>query len=832
MPSSPSPFALRSRLFAAALFATMASRIASAEPMPFSIEAQDAATALTEFARQANRQILFQFERVKGVRTQALAGQYEPADAIRMLLEGTGLVVSIREGGVLVVDAASAVSATEGPASAPDAGDDVSRSQLRLAQSDTESAAPAATADRASGETAPAEVVVTGLRQKTVATKLNVELRDLPQSVTLIPREVLDDLVITRVEDVSYATVGVQPVSPYTGGVSLGFFVRGFRGAAILVNGYDAGVISGSSSSVIDFSTVERVEVLRGPASVLYGQGNPGGIVNVTTKRPLESFGMAVDAVLGDGRDGTRRATLDVTGPLAGEQLLFRLNGAVEHSDSFRDFVQNERSLVAPSLEWRPTEDVTMNLDYVHDRFGFVVDRFAGTSQVLVENLPLGRNLAEPWLGDTDMEIDTLRAQVEWRFAPDWALRASHFSYRHELVDGSPEIGILGPVAPGSTLIGRYYMDYPDSDRNRRRDSTLSLQMAGRASTGPLQHEFLASYDEVDAYFNYNATLGAIGPIDYVDPVYSSGPLSPATQPYYQGASSSDYRAWYGQDLISLGDHWKLLAGLRHDSIVTTSYFDADRTLTGRSQRDRKTTPRLGLIWRPVAPTTLYLSWGKSFLPNAGRGDRFGNQFPPEEGDAIEGGIKQELREGRLALTAAAFQIRKTNVLTIDPEDIAFSVNAGRARSRGFELEMDGRLTPNWRVRAGVAYVDAEVTRSLNELNGREGDGLAGVSPWTANLNSRYDFASGTLDGWSIGGNASYASSRPARLPNPDWSLSSHLRLDAFVAYRFGRAQAQLNLENLLDERILLANGLGLVSFDNPRRVMLSLRYRMGGLER
>ena len=174
MPSSPSTFAVRSRLFAAALLAAMASRIASAEPMPFSIEAQDAATALTEFARQADRQILFQFERVKGVRTRALAGQYEPADAIRMLLEGTGLVVSIREGGVLVVDTASAVSSGEKLAPAPDAADDVSRSQLRLAQSDTGSAAPATTADRVSDEAAPEEVVVTGLRQKTVATKLNV----------------------------------------------------------------------------------------------------------------------------------------------------------------------------------------------------------------------------------------------------------------------------------------------------------------------------------------------------------------------------------------------------------------------------------------------------------------------------------------------------------------------------------------------------------------------------------------------------------------------------------------------------------------------------------
>jgi iron complex outermembrane receptor protein len=827
MPSSE-----RKSLILAAVAAVLAAQLAVAEPVSFAIDAQDASTALTEFARQANRQLLFQFEHVKGVRTQAISGQYEPAEAIRLLLAGTGLVVSTREGGVLVVDAdtnesARAVDLTSRSGVAPRT---ESGSLLRLARS-AESPSTALTAAVAD-EAPDGEVVVTGLRQKTVATKLNVELRDLPQAVTIIPREVIDELAIIRVEDVGYATVGVQPVSPYTGGVSLGFFVRGFRGAAILVNGYDAGVVSGSSSTVLDFSTIERVEVLRGPASVLYGQGNPGGIVNVTTKRPQERFGAGADLLFGaGGGDGSRRATVDVTGPLMSEKLLFRFNAALEDSDSFRAFAGDERRLAAPSLEWQPREDVTVNVDYVRDRFTYTVDRFAGTSQELIQNLPLRRNLAEPWLGATEMDIETLRAQAEWRFAPDWALRASHFSYRHELMDGSPEIGILGPDVPGGTLIGRYFIDYPDADLNRRRDATRSVQLAGSLVTGPLQHELLVSYDEVDAFFNYNATIGAIGPIDYLNPVYSDGPLAPATAPYYEGASASDYRALYGQNLISVGEHWKLLVGLRRDSIVTTSYFDAARTVVGRTQRDRETTPRVGLIWRPVAPTTLYLSWGKSFLPNAGRGDRFGNQFPPEEGEALEGGIKQELLAGRAALTAAAFQIEKTNVLTIDPQDPAFAVNAGEARSRGFEVEMDGRLAPNWRVRAGMAYVDAQVTRSLNVLNGRDGDGLAGVSPWTANFNTRYDFAGGALDRWSVGGNASYADSRPSRLPNPDWSLEPHLKLDAFVAYRFGRAQAQLNLENLLDERILLSNGLGLVSFDNPRRVMLSLRYRFGGLE-
>lgn len=826
--------AVRTLLSTAALTAALSSLApsAAAEPVGFDIPAQDAASALTEFARQSNQQILFAFERVKGLRANALTGQHEPKDALQLLLRGTGLVVQGREGGVLVVDVAQASDADlGGPDQARGAGTRTPATTLRLAQTaePREAASTSERNDEPIVEGTLHEIVVTGLRQRTVATKLNVEVRDLPQAITLIPREVLDELVITRIEDVSYTTVGVQPVSPYTGGVSLGFFIRGFRGAAILVDGYNAGVISGSSSSVIDFSTVERVEVLRGPASVLYGQGNPGGIVNVTTKKPRENFGLGGELNIGDGRDGTRRATFDATGPLVDGRLLVRLNAAVEDSDSFRDFVTNERRLAAPSLEFRATDDLTVNVDYVYDRFSYTIDRFAGTSRDLIENLPVSRNLAEPWLPDTEMEIQTLRTQAEWRFASDWALRLSRFAYQHE-ADDAPEIGILGPTAPGATTINRYYSNYPGADRNRRRDETLAAQLAGQLATGALRHDLLLSYDNVDAFYNYYAMAGDIGPIDYRHPVYSAGPLQAANLPSFEGASESNYDAVYGQDLISLGEHWKLLLGLRRDRIVTRSYLDADRTLVGRTQRDRKTTPRAGLIWRPVAPTTLYLSWGKSFLPNAGRGDRFGNQFAPEEGEAFEAGVKQEFLQGRMAVTAAAFEITKTNVLTIDPSDIRFSVNAGEARSRGVELEMDGRVRSNWRVRAGVSYVDAEVTRSLNVANGRVGDALAGISPWTANLNTSYEL-SGALRGVRIGGNASYASSRPSRLPNPDWSLDSHLKLDAFLAYDFGAAEAQLNFENLLDERILLANGLGLVSFDNPRRVLLTLRYRFGELE-
>jgi outer membrane receptor protein involved in Fe transport len=191
------------------------------------------------------------------------------------------------------------------------------------------------------------EVLVTANRPTSVG-KLDAPLRDQPQNVTVVVRDTLDTLGAPRLEDLQYLTVGVQAVAPALGVFNNGFFIRGFNGAPVITDGYYANSGFDGSYSMQDLSTVESIEILRGPAALLYGQGNPGGIVNLTTKQPHQQFGIGVEANWSD--IGKRRLSADVTGPIGETGIGFRMQGVVEDSDTFRDFVSNERLLLAPAI--------------------------------------------------------------------------------------------------------------------------------------------------------------------------------------------------------------------------------------------------------------------------------------------------------------------------------------------------------------------------------------------------------------------------------------------------------------------------------------------------
>lgn len=696
------------------------------------------------------------------------------------------------------------------------------------------SPAMAQTPEPANDAAKESDIVVTGLRSSAVATKLNVEVRDLPQSITFVSRETLDNLVITRVEDIAYTTIGIQPIAPYQGGQSLGFFSRGFDGTALLVNGFNAGVTGGYSLAVFDLATVERIEILRGPGSVLYGQGNPGGLVNLTTKKPKDSFGAAVD--LSVGTDGARRGTIDITGGLT-SFMSARLNAAIEDSDSFRDFVTAKRVMAAPSLTIRPTDDVSIDLDYVYDRLSYTVDRFLGSVPELVQayqdgTIPLSRNLGEPWIRNAIAKNQTIRGTLDYRFAPGWTFRLAGFKYisdQPRTVAQSYPLGII----PGTTLLERDYSDSgDDSSLNIGRDRTYTAQLSGAFDTGPLSHKLLVSAENAKSYYTYYSEFGSLNPIDYLNPVYGSGPAAPANQFNYQGGFLSKYKAAYGQDLISFGEHWKLLLGLRYDQITSGFYDDARRESISGLQRDKKVTPRAGLIYRPVDPTTIYFSWARSFLPNLGV-TRTGSTFAPQEGEAYEVGIKQELLTRKLDVTASIFQIDKSNILTADPDDPfgQFLATAGDARSRGFEVELDGKLSPEWSIRAGVGHINAKITKSGDPAFFPIGARLAGAPKWTVNLGSAYRGTSGRLEGLGLGFNTSYASKREFRLPNVAPRLDSYVKLDAFASYRFGALTAQVNVENIFNDRILTTNGSGVVAFERPRRLIFSISADLGSLQ-
>lgn len=552
----------------------------AAAQVEIDLAAQPLADALAQLARRYSLRLDVPAALVAGRTAPAVRGTFSVADALRAVLADSGLEASITDGTLRLVRAAS---------------------QLET-------------------------VLVSAVRQRATVTRQDAELRDLPQSVAVIPQQVLQERAFTRIEDVGYATFNLLPNAPYTGGVSIGFFSRGFNGSTVLVDGYNAGVVSGFTSNIYELASVDKVEVLRGPASVLYGQGNPGGVVNLTLKRPLFEQGLAADVQL--DRWGQRRGTVDVNQPLSNAAAL-RVIGALEDSETFRDFGRKKAQYLSPGLRWKFTPDTTLDALYAYGRSKFNNDRaFGGGAHELVRDVPERRNLAEPWLPLTEFESRSARVEVQHRLSNAWSVTAAVFDNK-TFNAPAPEIGFEG-IQPGTTLVDRYFIDYPDRNKNRATDRTLSLRLRGDVRLAGTRHQLLMGAERVTAFYLYEALGGQVGPIDYLNPVYSAGPLQPASDFLYAGGGGSRTRAFYINDLVSVGAFWKLQLGLRHDRLETDGYSDAQFTLSDQQKR-RRTTPSVGVVYQPGESTALYANYSESFLPQFGR-NRFGSVLDPEIG--------------------------------------------------------------------------------------------------------------------------------------------------------------------------------------------------------
>lgn len=667
-------------------------------------------------------------------------------------------------------------------------------------------------------------------QRPTVVGKLDAPLEDQPQNVTVITRSMLDDFGSPRIQDVAYATVGLQPVALQQGATSYGFFMRGFNGAPIITDGYYSSNNQFGSVGIIDMSVVDSVEVLRGPAALLYGQGNPGGVINLTSKAPTDAFFAAAAGYV--GAHGELRAEGDIGGAL-NETLSGRLIGVIEDSDSFRDFINHKRLLISPRVAAKLGEH-TLRFDYTYDDLRYTPDNGPGWVEELIVNLPVERSVQEPGLGQVRSVNQFFKAEGDFRVSDAWKARAGFFWHELRQPDGNLEIDPAGvdPLGPlGSTTLYRDLITSIVPANNGAEDYMFTLQALGKFSTGGFDHVLTVAADYIGNESRYDYAYYSYTPIDYADPVYTPGPVSaPAGAPLFsgEGAFKSRVRAAYLQDLISFGD-WRVLLGARVETIETTGYLDPAMTTTaGPGTRKSKTTPRLGVVYDVDDSLTLYASYSEGFAPQYGRS--FNNvPFEPEESASYELGVRKRFGD-RMYLTASVYDIEKENILVVDPVNPTFNITAGVAGSRGFEAELQGRLNENWRIAAGLAYNDAKITRSADPSIPL-GDTLAAAADWSALANVQYRVTEGMLDGMELGANLSYTGERPYVLPNTI-ELPAYARLDLFVTYPVNeKLEMQLNVNNVFDERIVLANGYGRAQFDTPLSVLLTARYRIGAAE-
>lgn len=619
------------------------------------------------------------------------------------------------------------------------------------------------------------------------ATRTDTSIHETPQSISVVAKDAVEDLGATRLQDALDYAGGVGRANNFGGQGLTTFTVRGFTTGEFYRNGFP---INRGYPNMPDANTIERLEVLRGPATMLYGRGDPGGTFNVVSKQPLPERTVTLGSQLND--QGMRRGTLDASGPLDEDgRLAYRLNVVGEGGDTFRDHVDTERYGVTPVLSWQVSDATRLIFEGDFMRNNAPLDR--GVTRYAKQ---IGSASRDSFFGEKDvgkLHNDNNMAQLRFEHLlnDDWTLGGGV-----QWLDGSLKgnaVEANGIAADGRTLGRNFnYRKLEWSDRDAQ------LNLTGHFDTAGLQHTLFTGieYEDYDYQSIIQRSSGAVGayPIDLFDPLYGQPRPALTRTPTHDKENLKTYAAFV-QDQVALTDKLKVLAGARFERFE----HDYETYVPGGKSwqaSDNAVTPRIGVSYDLTETLALYADTARSFKPNTGA-SRLGGGFAPEKGKSYEMGLKWEALDQQLSVDAAIYQIEKRNVLTTDPVDSTFSVAAGEVRSRGFDVNVAGNLTPEWRVIGGYAYVDAEVTKD-NVL--RSGTRLLNIPKNSFSLLNMYEFQDGMLKGLGLGSGLRYVDERAGQTANTGFSMGSYTVVDLLGFYKVNdKVRLNLDLKNLFD---------------------------------
>ena len=614
------------------------------------------------------------------------------------------------------------------------------------------SLAHAQTTVASSDQTQPADatIVVSGVRQ---AYRGDFAVSEIPQSIAEIDAETIDENALVRLNDALDLNASVARQNTL-GGLWDSFAIRGFAGdenipTGYLVNGFNGGRGFGGER---DTAGIERVEVLKGPAAALLGRGEPGGTVNIVTKQAQigETFG-TFGAQFGSFDRLRSEADVNIA---VGDTISARLIGYIEGGDTFRDTVEEYRWGFLPSIGVAIGPDTRLTYDLEKTRVEVPFDRGIVVLDGDFRTVPRDRYLGEPGDGDHVARAEGHQLRLQHDFGDGWSVLLGA-SIRDTLLTGTssdPELaGSRQPIFSDGRSLSR-------QRRSRLYDSQQKVfrgELSGEFSTAGLRHRILigADHDEFENYQDFRRVRPpslASDPseqdayiIDILDPVYGRFPL-PTPLPNNDRLDVQKSTGLFIQDQIELSDRLQIRIGARYDDYtLRTENYLTDVT----SERvDDRISPQFGIVYELASPITLYAAYGEGFRANIGT-DVTGKIFDPEISKSIEAGAKLTLLGGALTGTFAVYQLEKSNVLASDINNPGFSTAIGKARSRGVELDLAGRLPGDIDVLLSYAYVDAESRSSVLDPNFsfviEPGDPLINIPDHTLNAQvaKRFDVA-------------------------------------------------------------------------------------------
>ena len=641
-----------------------------------------------------------------------------------------------------------------------------------------------------------------------LATKTDTPAREAPFATSTVSRELLQDRGVTSMNEALRTVPGVAAINGI-GNANARYRYRGFLANNQLKNGFRQSV----AFPVTEFQNVDTLEVLRGPASALYGRFEPGGVLNIVTKQALAT--PLYEAGFSLGSDGQRRLTADLGGPI-GDAVRYRLNAAFENSDTYRDQVRNKQTFLAPAVQFRLGAQTTLDLEAELLNRKSPFDRGFILSPTML-TLPASRFLGEP--GDSfDNNTRNLSAMLRHTLDGGVQLRAG-LSSSQANSDG----GYFFPIAGGATVpllspagvLNRRFQTTADTQR----DNTALLEATGKLQLGGMAHQWLAGVERNTDYADSRINRSTVNAgLNIYNPVYGAVP-SPVTAAVVNTEASNASTALFVQDEISFSKQWRLTAGLRTERI-TSRFVDRATNIT-RESTSSATTPRLGLSWLPADNAVYFVNYSRSFSPEVTARALVGNAAPqPSEGKQLEAGGRWDVLDKKLQLGATVFDIRKTNVRVADPVLTTQDRQVGEQRSKGVELEITGRPVPQLQIVGSFTALDAVISKDTATLTGKQ---FAGTPKNSATLWSRYDFSRN----FGAGAGVSYVGERFVD-PANTLALPAYTRVDLALYGKLGlQTSWQLNVLNATN-KTYFENGNTTGNFypAMPRTVRVSLQTR------
>ncbi|SFG34466.1 iron complex outermembrane recepter protein [Novosphingobium sp. CF614] len=768
----------------------------------YDIPAGSLAAALNRFVEASGVALVYDSALTSGLSSSGLKGSFGTVEALSRLLAGTGL--TYRQTGP------NAFTLERAPQAAAGA--------VQLGPVRVEGDGAGATGRYANIQESGTGPVVGYVAKRTATgTKTDTAITEIPQSVSVVTADQVEALKAQSLTEALAYTPGIARLEGYDR-TSDGFMVRGFEayagGGSIYRDGtkYTANLYDGQQEPY----GLERIEILRGAASVLFGSAAPGGIVNTITKKPTDTPLHELNLELGNY--SRKQISADFGGPLTeGGALSYRLTGLMRDSDTFIDHVPDNRIYIAPALKWQPATGTSLTLLGFYQRnrttyaYGLppVGTLFANPNGAIPSTFFVG----EPDYDKYEGEILSAGYQFEHGLAEGVTL---HNSLRWLRAD------IAFPNVSG---------DYLDTDQRSLirsaydrwdRSSTISSDSSVevRRATGGLTHTILMGFDYTRQHFETERYTRTIDPIDIYAPVYGAKPGDPMPMGW-SSMSKSDRFGVYLSDQIKAGKRWVIVLGGRHDwSRDRTSPFFTPSWTTDKSSAF---TGRAGVVYLGENGLAPFVSFSQSFEPQSGT-DSAGERLKPTRGEQVELGLRYQPVGSDVLLSAAVYQLKQRNVVSYSP-DYSFANQTGEVRSRGVELEAKANLSASFSLIGAYAYTDAKITKSNNpdELGHRQ----HGVPRHQASVWGEYRFAVQALPGtFKVGLGARYVDDIPSIWWAGDLTVPGYTVFDGMLAYETEGWRFSANATNLADKKYISNCTYGSCFYGNRLQAIGAVRYR------